>query len=79
MQGSLSVERMCQLAEISRASFYRSLQEGQPVEEEMEVIGDSADCVGTSAPVWLPKDFCGAATPRDASQSQAGSADHAGG
>lgn len=37
MQGSLSVERMCQLAEISRASFYRSLQEGQPVEEEMEV------------------------------------------
>ena len=37
MQGSLSIERMCQLAQISRASFYRSLQEGQPVEEEMEV------------------------------------------
>jgi len=37
MQGSLSIERMCQLAQISRASFYRSLQERQPVEEEMEV------------------------------------------
>lgn len=27
MQGNLGVERMCQLAEVSRASFYRSLQE----------------------------------------------------
>ena len=37
LQGSLSIERMCQLAQVSRASFYRSLQEHQPVEEEMEV------------------------------------------
>ena len=37
MQGSLSVERMCQLAEVSRAGFYRSLQEQIPVEEDMEV------------------------------------------
>jgi len=37
MQGSLSIERMCQLAGVSRAGFYRSLQErGGPVEEEME-------------------------------------------
>ena len=36
-QGSLSIERMCQLAEVSRAGFYRSLQEQKPVEEEMEV------------------------------------------
>ena len=28
---------MCQLAEVSRAGFYRSLQEQQPVQEEMEV------------------------------------------
>ena len=28
---------MCQLAQVSRAGFYRSLQEQQPVEEEMEV------------------------------------------
>jgi putative transposase len=35
VQGSLSIERMCQLAGVSRASFYRSLQETQPVEEEM--------------------------------------------
>lgn len=37
MQGSLSVERMCQLAEVSRAGFYRSLKEQQPAEEDMEV------------------------------------------
>src|SRR5260370_228411 len=37
LKGSLSVERMCQLAPVSRAGFYRSLQEGEPVAEEMEV------------------------------------------
>jgi putative transposase len=37
LQGSLSIERMCQLAGVSRAGFYRSLQERAPVEEEMEV------------------------------------------
>jgi len=37
LQGNLSIERMCQLAQVSRASFYRSLQESQPVAEEMEV------------------------------------------
>jgi transposase InsO family protein len=36
-QGSLGIERMCQLAQVSRAGFYRSLQESQPVEEEMNV------------------------------------------
>ena len=36
-QGSLSIERMCQLAPVSRAGFYRSLQESQPLEEEMAV------------------------------------------
>jgi len=37
LQGNLSVERMCQLAQVSRAGFYRSLQEREPVAEEMEV------------------------------------------
>jgi len=37
LQGSLSIERMCELAQVSRASFYRSLREQRPVEEEMEV------------------------------------------
>jgi len=37
LQGSLSIERMCQLAQVSRAGFYRSLQEQQPAQEEMEV------------------------------------------
>ena len=37
MQGSLGIERMCQLAGVSRAGFYRSLQERAPREEELEV------------------------------------------
>ena len=37
MQGSMSIERMCQLAQVSRAGFYRSLREQTPVQEEMEL------------------------------------------
>jgi putative transposase len=37
LQGGLSIERMCQLAGVSRAGFYRSLQEQAPVEEDMQV------------------------------------------
>jgi transposase InsO family protein len=37
MQGRLSIERMCQLAEVSRAGFYRSLMERNPEDENMEV------------------------------------------
>ena len=31
MQGKLSIERMCQLASVSRAGFYRSLLEQEPL------------------------------------------------
>jgi hypothetical protein len=37
LQGSLSIERMCQLVPVSRRSFYRSLQERHPAEQETEV------------------------------------------
>jgi transposase InsO family protein len=37
LQGSLSIERMCQLVPVSRRSFYRSLKEQRPAEEETEV------------------------------------------
>ena len=37
MQGRLSIERMCYLAQVSRAGFYRSFQKNQPDEEAMEV------------------------------------------
>ena len=37
MQGKLSIERMCQLASVSRAGFYRSLQAQEPDAEDMEV------------------------------------------
>jgi hypothetical protein len=34
LQGSLSIERMCQMVPVSRRGFYRSLQEQHPVKEE---------------------------------------------
>jgi len=37
LQGSLTIERMCKLAEVSRAGFYRWLTAVAPVEEEMDV------------------------------------------
>ncbi len=37
LQGSLSIERMCELSRVSRASFYRSVKEQRPAEEETEV------------------------------------------
>jgi transposase InsO family protein len=37
MQGSLSIERMCHLAEVSRAGFYRWLEPHASAEESMEV------------------------------------------
>ena len=36
-QGRFSVERMCQLAGVSRVGFYRHLMEIEPDEEEMEL------------------------------------------
>jgi len=35
LQGNLSIERMCQLAQVSRAGFYRRLQGRVPVEADM--------------------------------------------
>lgn len=37
LQGRLSIERMCQLAEVSRAGFYRFLKWVAPVDEDMEL------------------------------------------
>jgi len=37
LQGSLSIERMCQLAQVSRAGFYRYLDCRAPEEEDMAV------------------------------------------
>jgi hypothetical protein len=37
LQGNLSIERMCELARVSRASVYRSFHQQQPVADELEV------------------------------------------
>jgi hypothetical protein len=37
LQGNTSIERMCQVARVSRAGFYRFLQERTAVDEDMEL------------------------------------------
>jgi len=64
LQGSLSIERMCQMVLVSRRGFYRSLKEQQPVEEEMEsAICDPTNCLGASPPLRLSTSYGGAAPP----------------
>ena len=78
VQGSLSIERMCQLAGVSRAGFYRSLQEQGPAEEEMEVRSAiQGIAFGASTPLRLSADHRGTATARDAGESQTRCAPHA--
>ena len=43
LQGSLSIERMCQLAQVSRAGFYRSLQSHRPRRGDGGAVHDSGD------------------------------------
>jgi putative transposase len=45
LQGGLSIERMCQLGQVSRAGFYRHLQVRAPQEEEMAVRARVQDIV----------------------------------
>ena len=45
VQGGLSIERMCQLAEVSRVGFYRYLRAGWPAEEEVNLQSAVQDVV----------------------------------
>jgi putative transposase len=45
LQGSIGVERMCQLAEVSRAGFYRYLRRGWRWEEEVALRSTVQDVV----------------------------------
>ena len=45
LQGGLGVERMCQLAQVSRAGFYRYLRGGWPAEEELSLRSAVQDIV----------------------------------
>ena len=45
MQGSLTVERMCHLAQVSRSGFYRYLGERWPAEEELTLRSAIQDLV----------------------------------
>ena len=80
LQGGLSIERMCQLAPVSRAGFYRWLQMPAPVEEEMEVRALIQQIVIEHRRRYgLSAYFSGAATASDGGESQASGADYAGG
>jgi hypothetical protein len=54
LQSSLTIERVCELARVSRASFYRSLQKLRPAEEETEVRSAIQQIAGTSPPRKRP-------------------------
>jgi putative transposase len=45
LQGSANVERLCQLAQVSRAGFYRHLRNGWPAEEEVNLQSAIQDVV----------------------------------
>ena len=78
MQGQLSIERMCYLAQVSRAGFYRSMAEKMPAEEEHgSACSHSENCHRAQAPLRLSKNHRRTAPPRNAGQSQTRGADHA--
>ena len=80
LQGNLSIERMCQLAQVSRAGFYRYLQSHAPAEEDMTVRSDySGDRPGTSATLRLSAGHGGTATTRHDGESQTRVTNDAGG
>jgi hypothetical protein len=70
-QGDLGIERMCRLAGVSRAGFYRHWQASAPRREETG-LRDAIQEAGAPAPVlWLSPDR-GVAEPRGlGGQSQA--------
>ena len=45
LQGGANVERLCQMAQVSRAGFYRCLRNGWPAEEEMSLRSAIQDLV----------------------------------
>ena len=78
LQGGLSIERMCQMVPVSRRSFYRSLKEQQPAEEEMEVRSAIQQiALRASPPLRLSADHGRATPPGNAGKPQEGGADHA--
>ena len=78
LQGSLSIERMCQMVPVSRRGFYRSLKEQQPAEEEMEVRSTIQQiALEHRRRYGYPADHGGATPPGHASEPQEGGADHA--
>ncbi len=80
LQGSLSIERMCQLAQVSRAGFYRfSSEPGSVGRGHDDAIYYSGDCPGTSSTLWLSAGHCGTATARDDGEPQTRVANDAGG
>jgi hypothetical protein len=62
LQGGLSIERMCELARVSRASFYRSLKEQRTAEEETKVRSAIQQIALEPSPTLrLLPDLCGVA------------------
>ena len=77
LQGSLSIERMCELTRLSRASLLPFLSGAAPGRRgDGSAIGDSADCRRTSSALRVPPNCSRIATARHAGESQTGHAAH---
>jgi len=78
LQSRLSIERMSQLAEVSRAGFYRHLQDRAPAQEDMEVRSTIQAIAVEHRRRYGYQTHHGGVTPsRDARESQAGRPDDA--
>ena len=79
LQGKLSVERMCSLAQVSRTGFYRWLANTEPAAEETRrPCSHSGDCVRAPPPLRIPPHYGRTSASRHGGESQARSADDAG-
>jgi len=73
LQGSSCIERMCQLAQVSRAGFYRYLQGREPVEECMTVQSAIQEIALLSrSPVLLPIPGTSSVAPLEENVAAAG-------
>ena len=78
LQGSMTIERMCELTRVSRASFYRSLREKRPAEEETEVRSAIQQiALEHRRRYGYRRIYSRVAPTRNASESQEGHADDA--
>src|SRR5258708_36911082 len=78
LQGSLSIERMCQMVPVSRRGFYRSLRSNILWRKRWKCDLPFNKSLWNIVADTVPANRCGVAQTGDAGQPQESGADHAG-